>query len=62
MVLVNDDAQGKTAIPVDDMVDTCGTLFKVTRAVRMADASEVVSVVTHGDCQGKLLTTSTRVS
>ncbi len=42
----------KTAILIDDMADTCGTLCKAAEKIREASASEVISIVTHGILSG----------
>lgn len=52
MVLVG-DVEGKTAILVDDMADTCGTLAKAAETVKQHGAKEVVALVTHGIFSGK---------
>lgn len=52
MVLVG-DVSGKTAILVDDMADTCGTLAKAAETVKAHGAKEVVALVTHGIFSGK---------
>ncbi|KAI9824602.1 MAG: hypothetical protein M1832_001692 [Thelocarpon impressellum] len=51
MVLVGDVAD-KTAILVDDMADTCGTLVKAADTVMAHGAREVVAIVTHGILSG----------
>lgn len=40
--------KGKTAILIDDMADTCGTLCTAAEVLKNHGAIEVVSVVTHG--------------
>ena len=42
------DVAGKTAIIVDDMIDTAGTLRAAGEAVMAAGAREVCAVATHG--------------
>ncbi len=42
------DVAGKTAIIVDDMIDTAGTLRAAGEAVMAAGAKEVCAVATHG--------------
>lgn len=54
MVLVG-DVKGKTAILVDDMADTCGTLAKAAETVKAHGAKEVVALVTHGIFSGKAI-------
>lgn len=56
MVLVG-DVSGKTAILVDDMADTCGTLAKAAETVMAHGAKEVVALVTHGILSGKAIET-----
>lgn len=41
------DVRGKTAIIVDDMIDTAGTLQKAAQAVQDNGAAEVYAVATH---------------
>jgi ribose-phosphate pyrophosphokinase len=54
MVLVG-HAKDKTAILVDDMADTCGTLVLAAEHLREAGASKVVAIVTHGILSGEAL-------
>ncbi|KAI8872569.1 ribose-phosphate pyrophosphokinase 3 [Ramicandelaber brevisporus] len=54
MVLVG-DVSGKTAILVDDMADTCGTLGKAADVLIQNGATEVYAIVTHGVLSGKAL-------
>ncbi len=56
MVLVG-DVEGKIAILVDDMADTCGTLVKAADTVMHHGAKEVVAIVTHGILSGKAIET-----
>jgi ribose-phosphate pyrophosphokinase len=56
MVLVG-DVRGKTAILVDDMADTCGTLGLAAKTLKEHGASAVYAMVTHGILSGKALTT-----
>jgi ribose-phosphate pyrophosphokinase len=52
MVLVG-DVKGKTAILVDDMADTCGTLCKAADVLlRDGGAEKVYAIVTHGILSG----------
>jgi ribose-phosphate pyrophosphokinase len=41
------DVSGKTALVVDDMVDTAGTLSKVAEALKAAGAREVLASCSH---------------
>jgi ribose-phosphate pyrophosphokinase len=41
------DVQGRTALIVDDMIDTAGTLTKAAKAIADAGATSVASVATH---------------
>ncbi|TGZ81332.1 ribose-phosphate pyrophosphokinase-like protein [Ascodesmis nigricans] len=52
MVLVG-DVSNKTAILVDDMADTCGTLAKAASTLKSHGAKEVIAIVTHGILSGK---------
>lgn len=52
MTLVG-DVEGKTAIVVDDMADTCGTLAKAAETLMKHGAKDVVALVTHGILSGK---------
>ncbi|KAJ7638296.1 phosphoribosyltransferase-like protein [Roridomyces roridus] len=54
MVLVGHVA-GKTAILVDDMADTCGTLVLAATHLTEAGASRVCAIVTHGILSGSAL-------
>lgn len=51
MVLVG-DVEGKIAILVDDMADTCGTLAKAAQTLKKHGAKEVVAIVTHAILSG----------
>jgi ribose-phosphate pyrophosphokinase len=46
------DVKGKTAILVDDMIDTAGTITTSAQALLDAGASEVYAVATHGIFSG----------
>jgi ribose-phosphate pyrophosphokinase len=46
---------GRTALIVDDLVDTAGTLAKVAQAVKEAGAKEVLASATHAVLSGKAL-------
>lgn len=54
MVLVG-DVQGKPAILVDDMADTCGTLGLAAQTLIDHGASKVYAMVVHGILSGKAL-------
>ncbi|KAF1999145.1 ribose-phosphate pyrophosphokinase-like protein 1 [Amniculicola lignicola CBS 123094] len=54
MVLVG-DVTGRTAIIVDDMADTCGTLVKAADVVIQHGAKDVIAVVTHGILSGNAI-------
>jgi len=41
------DVEGKTAVIVDDMIDTAGTLTEAARAVVKAGAKKVIAAATH---------------
>jgi ribose-phosphate pyrophosphokinase len=47
------DVAGKTAIIVDDMIDTAGTLRAAGEAVKAAGAAKVYAAATHGVFSGK---------
>ncbi|XP_031551300.1 ribose-phosphate pyrophosphokinase 1-like isoform X2 [Actinia tenebrosa] len=51
MVLVG-DVTGRTAILVDDMADTCGTLTLAATKLQEAGASKVFAICTHGIFSG----------
>lgn len=51
MVLVG-NVQDKTAILVDDMADTCGTLAMASAQLLEAGAKDVIALVTHGILSG----------
>jgi len=42
------EAKGATALIIDDLISTGGTLVRAARAVRKAGATRVVALVTHG--------------
>lgn len=46
------DVVGRTAIVVDDIIDTAGTLIGATEALFQKGAAEVISVGTHADLSG----------
>jgi ribose-phosphate pyrophosphokinase len=49
------DVEGRTALIVDDIVDTGGTLAKVAQAIKDAGAREVLASCTHGVLSGHAL-------
>jgi ribose-phosphate pyrophosphokinase len=49
------DVEGRTALIVDDMVDTGGTLGEVARALKQAGAREVIASCSHAVLSGKAL-------
>jgi ribose-phosphate pyrophosphokinase len=49
------EVEGRTALIVDDLVDTGGTLDKVARAVKKAGAREVLASASHGILSGQAL-------
>jgi ribose-phosphate pyrophosphokinase len=51
------EVEGKTAIIVDDMIDTAGTLRAAGEAVMAAGAKEVCAVATHGVFSGNAYAT-----
>ncbi|KAL9107975.1 MAG: hypothetical protein Q9227_007190 [Pyrenula ochraceoflavens] len=44
---------GKTAVLVDDIADTCGTLAMASEVLNKHGATEVLAIVTHGVLSGK---------
>lgn len=46
------DVQGKTAVIVDDLIDTAGTIAGAVRVVLEAGAKDVIIVATHGVFSG----------
>ena len=56
MVLVG-HVKDKTAILVDDMADTCGTLVLAAKQLTEAGATRVLAIVTHGILSGNALPT-----
>jgi len=46
------DVEGRTAVIVDDIVDTAGTLTKVAEAIKAAGAREVIASCSHGVLSG----------
>lgn len=51
MVLVG-DVSNRTAILVDDMADTCGTICHAAEKLAAAGASKVFAILTHGIFSG----------
>lgn len=49
------DVEGKTAIIVDDMVDTAGTLTQAAQALRDQGAKKIFACATHGVLSGPAL-------
>jgi ribose-phosphate pyrophosphokinase len=49
------DVSGRTALIVDDLVDTAGTLAKVAQAVKDAGAAEVLASVSHAVLSGSAI-------
>ncbi|MBW0499178.1 hypothetical protein O181_038893 [Austropuccinia psidii MF-1] len=54
MILVG-SVKGKTAILVDDMADTCGTICLAAEKLQEAGATKVIALVTHGILSGPAL-------
>lgn len=54
MTLVG-DVRGKTAVIVDDMADTCGTLAKAADVVIQHGARDAIAVVTHAVLSGNAI-------
>jgi ribose-phosphate pyrophosphokinase len=54
MTLVG-DVKDKTAIIVDDMADTCGTLCKAADVLIQNGAKDVMAIVTHGILSGNAI-------
>lgn len=54
MVLVG-NVEGKTAILIDDMADTCGTLALAAKHLLSNGAKTVLALVTHGILSGKAM-------
>jgi ribose-phosphate pyrophosphokinase len=53
ITLLIGDVQGKTAILVDDMIDTAGTLCAGAKAVMAGGATRVLAAATHGIFSGR---------
>lgn len=56
MILVG-NVKDKTAVLVDDMADTCGTLALAAQHLIEAGAKQIVAIVTHGILSGNALET-----
>lgn len=54
MVLVG-NVEGKTAILIDDMADTCGTMALAAKHLLAGGAKSVLALVTHGILSGPAL-------
>lgn len=61
MVLVG-RVEGKIAILVDDMADTCGTLCLAAKQLADAGVQQVYAIVTHGILSGNALNNVTESS
>jgi len=61
MVLVG-NVTGKTAILIDDMADTCGTLALAAQHLNEAGATAVIALVTHGILSSNALEKITKSS
>ena len=49
------DVEGKTAIILDDMIDTAGTLTEAAKATLKQGAKRVIAVATHGVLSGEAI-------
>jgi ribose-phosphate pyrophosphokinase len=49
------DVEGRTALIVDDIVDTGGTLAQVAEAIKNAGARDVLASCSHGVLSGRAL-------
>jgi ribose-phosphate pyrophosphokinase len=49
------DVEGRTALVVDDIVDTSGTLVQVAAALKAAGAREVLASASHGVLSGNAI-------
>jgi ribose-phosphate pyrophosphokinase len=49
------DIDGKTAILVDDMIDTAGTITNAANTLKELGAAEVYACATHGILSGKAI-------
>ena len=56
-VLIGDKKylEGRTAIIIDDMADTCGTVIKVGEVLMSKGAKDIIIIVTHGILSGPAL-------
>ena len=56
-VLIGDKKylEGRTAIIIDDMADTCGTVIKVGDVLMSKGAKDIIIIVTHGILSGQAL-------
>lgn len=54
MVLMG-DVEGKAAILVDDMADTCGTIVSAAAKLAEAGAKEIYAILTHGVFSGQAI-------
>ena len=50
------DIEGKTAILIDDIIDTAGTITNAAKAVKEAGAKDVYIAASHGVLSGEALT------
>lgn len=49
------DVNGKIALIVDDIADTCGTLVKAANLLKEKGATKIIAVITHGIFSGDAL-------
>jgi ribose-phosphate pyrophosphokinase len=49
------EVEGRTALIVDDIVDTAGTITKVAEAIKIAGAREIIGSCSHGVLSGSAL-------
>lgn len=50
-----DDLKGRTAIIIDDMIDTCGTINTASELIESAGAKKLIVAATHGILSGPAL-------
>jgi ribose-phosphate pyrophosphokinase len=51
MMLVG-DVEGRTAVLIDDLADTCTTISRAAKLLKREGATKVIALVTHGIFSG----------
>ena len=49
------EVEGKTAVLIDDMIDTAGTMTNAASAIKVLGANKIYACATHGVLSGKAI-------